>query len=156
MKIEEDEKMVRWAIKMATAGAAKKVGGPFGAVIVKAGEVLSAESNRVYANNDPTAHGEIQAIRAACQKIGSRHLEGATLYTSCEPCPMCFSAAHYAKIDRIVYAASHADADEIAGFGVDKLYRELAKPLAEREIQHQQLLRKEGLEPFNDWVSSKK
>jgi len=151
-----DEYFLRQAIALAQEGSQLGKGGPFGALIVKNGEVLARAYNRVIADNDPTAHAEIVAIRAAAEQLENRHLKGCTLYTSCEPCPMCFSAAYFAKIDRVVFAASHPDAGKIAGFGMEDLYEELGKPPLARRPSHEQLLRQEGLRPFEIWVAKNK
>jgi guanine deaminase len=108
-------------------------GGPFGAVIVRAGRILAEGTNRVTATNDPTAHAEIVAIRDAARALGDFRLTGCDLYASCEPCPMCLAAAHWARVDRIVFAASREDAAR-AGFDDAFLYQELAEPLAARSI----------------------
>lgn len=140
------------AIALAKSAKKEKKGGPFGAVIVKDGEVIGRSGNRVYINHDPTAHAEIEAIRDACRRLKSRRLDGCVLYSSCEPCPMCFSALYFARIERVIFAASHQDAGEIAGFGMEGLYQELSRPVLERELGHEQLLREEGLEVFWGWV----
>lgn len=127
-------------------------GGPFGAVVVKDDEVIGQSGNRVYAENDPTAHGEIMAIRDACQTLGSRKLEGCTLYSTCEPCPMCFSAIYFSGIQKVYFAAYHSDAGRIAGFGMEALYTELTKPIEARELTHIQLARTEGIELLEEWT----
>ncbi len=103
-------------------------GGPFGAVIVRDGEVIATGCNRVTANNDPTAHAEVMAIRAACDSLGTFNLKGATIYSSCEPCPMCLSALYWAGVDRIIYGNTQHDADVI-DFSDEYIYKELALPL---------------------------
>ena len=128
-------------------------GGPFGAVILRDGKIIGKSGNRVFAEKDPTAHGEIMAIRNACQNINDPYLEDCVMYSTCEPCAMCFSAIFYAGIKKVYYAAYHKDADRIAGFGVDKLYAELKKPLDERNIDHIQLLHKEGVDLLQEWAN---
>ena len=125
-------------------------GGPFGAVIVKDGEIIAEGTNRVTANNDPTAHAEVTAIRAACSSLETFQLNGAVVYTSCEPCPMCLSAIYWAGIDKIYYGNTKKDADEI-NFGDDFIYEEIAKPYAARRIPMMQLLRDEALAAFRAW-----
>ena len=108
-------------------------GGPFGAVIVRDGQVLAEGWNRVTSSNDPTAHAEVTAIRRACEALGTFSLPGATLYTSCEPCPMCLASAYWARVSRIVFANTRADAASI-GFDDQLLYDEIPKPVTERLI----------------------
>lgn len=146
-----DQFFLRRAIELAIEGMSKGRGGPFGALITKEGQIIAQSSNQVYQNLDPTAHAEIEAIRAACRQLGTRKLEDCTIYSSCEPCPMCYSALRFAGIDRIVYAASHADAGRIAGFGMEELYAELSKSISERLVPSEQLLREEGWKPFEEW-----
>ncbi len=155
MTTNSDAHFLRQAIQLAQTGSQVGAGGPFGAVIVKNGAVLAEAYNKVYAEHDATAHAEIVAIRLAGKKLESRSLAGCTLYTSCEPCPMCFSAAYFAKIERIVFATSHADAGRIAGFGMENLYAELAKQPLERTPEHEQLLQEEGFVPFELWRKNK-
>ena len=116
----DDERWVSQAVALATANVADG-GGPFGAVVVRAGVVIGTGQNRVTRDNDPTAHAEIQAIRAACLTIEDFSLAGATVYTSCEPCPMCLAACLWARVDRVVYAADRADAAR-AGFDDSAFY----------------------------------
>ena len=125
-------------------------GGPFGAVIVKDGEIIAEGVNRVTANNDPTAHAEVTAIRAACAKLQNFQLEGCAVYTSCEPCPMCLSAIYWAGISKIYYGNTKKDADDI-NFGDDFIYEEIAKPYAARRIPMMQFLRDEALAAFRAW-----
>lgn len=108
-------------------------GGPFGAVIVKDGLVIGEGHNKVVMSCDPTAHAEVMAIRDACQKVGSHSLAGCTIYTSCEPCPMCLSACYWAGLDFIYYANNRKDAAGV-GFDDDFIYEEFTKPLTERRI----------------------
>ena len=126
-------------------------GGPFGAVIVRDGEVIATGTNRVTANNDPTAHAEVNAIRSACAKEGTFKLEGCTCYTSCEPCPMCLSALYWAGVERIVYGNTKDDAKAI-NFDDSFIYDEITKPYALRAIPCQNLMREEALEGFRAWA----
>lgn len=113
------------AIAEAAAGVAAGEGGPFGAVVVKDGQVIARGHNQVVAHDDPTAHAEVQAIRAACRALGSFDLSGCEIYATCEPCPMCFAAIHWARLDRVRFGASRADAAAV-GFDDDAIYRVLA------------------------------
>lgn len=146
-----DLHFLRQAIRLALEGMSRNEGGPFGALIVRDGQVIGQGHNQVLATNDPTAHAEMVAIRQACRHLGHFQLEGCVLYASCEPCPMCLGAIYWARPDRIVYAASHQDAAEIAGFDDEFIYQELELPPPDRRIPGLQLLREEGLEPFYRW-----
>ena len=125
-------------------------GGPFGAVIVREGEVIAEGTNRVTANIDPTAHAEVMAIRRACQQVKDFRLKGCTIYTSCEPCPMCLSAIYWAGIDKIYYGNTKEDADAI-GFSDDVIYKEFTLPLTERTIPMRPLMRHEAQQAFREW-----
>jgi guanine deaminase len=149
-QIESSEAAMRRAINLASAGVLDGLGGPFGAVIVKAGRVLSEGENRVTSSGDPTAHAEIVAIRAACEVLGTHVLEGCEIYSSCEPCPMCLSAISWARIDRLYYGASRREAAN-AGFDDERLYLEIAKAPSERKLSCVCLLPQEALESFKVW-----
>jgi len=125
-------------------------GGPFGAVIVKDGQIVGEGANRVTASLDPTAHAEIVAIRTACAKLKTFNLSGCTIYTSCEPCPMCLAALYWARINTIYYANTKDDAAAI-GFDDAFLYHEISLPPAQRTIHSEQLLHAEGLTVFSLW-----
>jgi len=131
----------------------KRGGGPFGAVIVRRGEVVGEGFNRVTATNDPTAHAEVVAIRDACQRLGTFSLNGCEIYTSCEPCPMCLSAIYWARIDRIWFANTKVDAAAI-DFDDHFIYDELAKDAAHRAIPMQPMLREEALAAFREWQAN--
>jgi tRNA(Arg) A34 adenosine deaminase TadA len=150
---EESRAFMRRAIANARkAGIEEKTGWPFGAVIVdREGRVLGDGSNHVFANFDPTAHAEVQAIRAACAAIKSFSLEGCILYTSSEPCPMCLAAAYWSGVDGIVYGALADDAAIINGFGDAFLYGQLALPPAERKLASVDLLRDEAVAVLRDY-----
>lgn len=148
-----DESFLSRAIELARQGSELGHGGPFGALVVRDGQVLGQGWNRVIVDNDPTAHAEVCAIRMACQRIGSFHLHGATLYASGEPCPMCLAAAYWARIERIVFANSRDQAAAI-GFCDDELYAELGKHLQERRIRMEHLPLPEALQPLNDWLAN--
>jgi tRNA(Arg) A34 adenosine deaminase TadA len=128
-------------------------GGPFGAVIVLGDEVVGEGTNRVTTQNDPTAHAEVVAIREACAKLKRFSLAGAQIFTSCEPCPMCLGAIHWARLDKIWYAATREDAARI-GFDDDLLYRELSLPLAQRSTPLEQLARTEAVEVMQEWQAN--
>ncbi|HEB97462.1 MAG TPA: nucleoside deaminase [Sedimenticola thiotaurini] len=144
---------MREAIALAAEGAGRGDGGPFGALVVLGGEVIGRGWNRVLAEQDPTAHAEVIAIRQAARRLGSPHLQGAVLYSSCEPCPMCLCAAYWARLERICYGATAADAAAI-GFDDGWLYRELARPRGERRMPMEQALRDEVLAVFRQWEAS--
>jgi tRNA(Arg) A34 adenosine deaminase TadA len=125
-------------------------GGPFGAVVVKEGEIIARSGNSVTRDNDPTAHAEVNAIREAAKVLKNHDLSGCVIYSSCEPCPMCLSAIYWARIDRIYYGNNRYDAADI-GFDDNFLYEELRKDLNERTIPIEQLDRNEALKTFAAW-----
>ena len=125
-------------------------GGPFAAIVVKDGTVVGRGWNRVTGCNDPTAHAEIGAIRDACRQLGTFSLEGAVIYTSCEPCPMCLAAIYWAHIARVFYANTTQDAAAI-GFDDEFLYSELARPAPERSLPMEQVSVSEALDVFAEW-----
>ena len=137
------------AINAAFEGMRQK-GGPFGAVVVKNGEIVGKGSNCVTETNDPTAHAEIVAIRDACKKLGSFQLEGCEIYTSCEPCPMCLGAIYWARPDKVFYACDKDDAAD-SGFDDAFIYKELKLPLSERKVPFVQMSREEALSVFAEW-----
>ena len=147
-----DDHFLARAVELAARGSAAGDGGPFGAIIVRGGEIVAEGWNRVVAGNDPTAHAEIAAIRAACSALGSFHLPGCTLYASSEPCPMCLSAAYWARIPRIVFANSRADAAAI-GFCDDELYCEIGRPFPERSIVMEHRPLPGSLDPLRRWAA---
>ncbi len=125
-------------------------GGPFGAVIVRNGEVVATGVNRVTANSDPTAHAEVSAIRSACQKLGTFLLDGCEIYSSCEPCPMCLGAIYWAHIERLYYGANKQDAAD-AGFDDSFIYHELAIRPADRRLKMRVLMAGEAQTVFQVW-----
>ena len=137
------------AIALATANACEG-GGPFGAVVVRDGEVIGRGVNQVTTRHDPTAHAEVQAIRAACDSLGTHELAGCTLYASCEPCPMCLGAILWARVGRLVYAASREDA-AAAGFDDSLFHEEVSRPAAERELPSEHLPHPDTGTPFATW-----
>ena len=128
----------------------KSGGGPFGSVIVKNNKIISEGMNRVTKSNDPTAHGEIVAIRNACKNLGDFSLKGCELYTSCEPCPLCLSAIYWSRIDKVYYANTRNDAQKI-NFDDSFIYSEIMKKIEQRKIPMKQQLRDKALEAFRLW-----
>lgn len=128
------------------------LGGPFGAVIVRDGRVIAEGFNQVTSANDPTAHAEMVAIRAACRALGTFTLAGCELYTSCEPCPMCLAAIYWARLDRVYFANDRADAARI-GFDDESLYREIAMPIENRSLPLIHLPLAEAGAAFSEWES---
>lgn len=145
----QDKSFMQQAIDLSIENVANG-GGPFGAVIVKNNKIVATGVNRVTANNDPTAHAEVSAIRAACQKENSFKLEGCTIYTSCEPCPMCLSAIYWAGISRICFANTKQDAEDI-NFGDKFIYEEIERPVSKRTIPTETFMRDEALQAFRNW-----
>jgi guanine deaminase len=140
------------AIRLARARMLAMEGGPFGALVVKDGEIIARGWNQVTSSNDPTAHAEIVAIRAACEKLATFRLTGCILYVNCEPCPMCLAACYWAGIDRIVHAANRDDAAAI-GFADAFIYREICLPPPQRTLPMQQVGRDGALAVFAEWES---
>ena len=145
----EDAKFMQQAIDLSIENVANG-GGPFGAVIVRDGEVIATGTNRVTANCDPTAHAEVSAIRAACAKLGDFKLSGCTIYSSCEPCPMCLSALYWAGVERIFYGNTKQDAKEI-DFDDSFIYDQIALDYSERSIPCINIMRDNALEGFKAW-----
>ena len=146
------EDFMREAIKEADAGMRGGRGGPFGCVIVRQGEVIARGNNRVTSTNDPTAHAEVTAIREACAALKTLPLNDCELYTSCEPCPMCLAAIYWARIPRVFYGNTRADAAAI-GFDDDFIYQQIPLAPDRRTIAMQPLLRPEAQISFTDWVA---
>jgi len=150
MEPPDDLAFLRLAIEASKASLDDDVGGPFGALLVRDGEILAHGRNRVLGDHDPTAHAEVVAIRRAAAKLGTHNLEGCTIYSSCEPCPMCLAAIHWAGIERIVFAAGREDAAGI-GFADAALYEELGRSLEARSTPTEQSLREEGRAVMEAW-----
>ncbi|WP_339710330.1 nucleoside deaminase [uncultured Kriegella sp.] len=146
----DDKKFMRRAIQLAHEGMDNNLGGPFGAVIVKNNSIIAEGNNNVTTKNDPTAHAEVVAIRKACEKLSSFQLEGCTIYTSCEPCPMCLGAIYWARPTRVVYACNRQDAANI-DFDDQFIYDELMVDMEDRKIPFEQVLRNEALTVFQAW-----
>jgi guanine deaminase len=144
---------MRRAIALASENVRSGAGGPFAAVIVRDGMVIGEGANSVTRTNDPTAHGEVTAIRAACRAQGAFSLQGCEIYTSCEPCPMCLAAIYWARLDRIWFGNTSTDAARIA-FDDAFLYREMALPIEARSIPTSILLREQAWESFQLWLDS--
>lgn len=143
------EELMGRAIELSKKSVASG-GGPFGAVIVKNGGIISEASNTVTQTNDPTAHAEVNAIRTACEKLKTFKLEGCELYTSCEPCPMCLSAAYWAGIEKIYFGNSRTDAKNI-NFDDSFIYDQIPLNPTERSIPSTQILKDEAFEAFRMW-----
>lgn len=146
----EDEKFMQQAIQISIDNMANG-GGPFGAVIVKDGEVIAEGANRVVPNNDPTAHAEVSAIRSACKKLGTFKLDGCTIYSSCEPCPMCLSAIYWSGISRLCYGNTKKDAAEI-DFDDSFIYDQLHLSYDERSLKCEHFMRSHALTAFRMWA----
>lgn len=144
---------LRQAIELSRKSLSIAGCGPFGAVVVLDGRIIGQGWNQVVATNDPTAHAEIVAIRDACRQLQTFNLKGCTLYASCEPCPMCLAAIYWARIERVVFAATRQDAAQ-AGFDDDFFYREIAHPPGERTILMEQNLQDEAREVFARWLET--
>lgn len=147
---EDDKKFMRRAIALAQNGIDANDGGPFGAIVVKNGEIIGEGCNQVTSTNDPTAHAEVVAIRNACRHLNSFQLEDCVIYTSCEPCPMCLGAIYWARPARMFFACTREDAAGV-GFDDDFIYDELNLPIESRHIQSINFLREEGLAVFENW-----
>lgn len=145
-----DAVWIERAIELAVQNVAEG-GGPFGAVIVRDGELIAEGQNRVTRDLDPTAHAEVQAIRAACQVVGSFSLAGAVLYTSCEPCPLCLSASLWARVDRVVFAADRDDAAR-GGFDDRAFYELFETPRSEWHVAIDSVRPENAAEPFDAWL----
>ncbi len=145
-----DHDFLRRAIELGLEGMRKGQGGPFGAVVVKDGQIVGKGWNRVTSSSDPTAHAEVTAIRDACRNLKDFQLTGCVLYTSCEPCPMCLGAIYWARPDRFVFAAGREDA-AAAGFDDQFIYDELPMPPANRSLPGEQMLSEEGAAMFERW-----
>ena len=141
---------MREAIKL-SAESVQSGGGPFGAVIVRNGEIIARGENRVTVCNDPTAHAEVSAIREAAARMGTYDLSGCEIYSSCEPCPMCLGAIYWARLDRLYYAGTRADAANV-GFDDAHIYEELPLDPSQRELPTESLLREEAQRVFEAWA----
>jgi guanine deaminase len=149
--MQSEKDLMQLAIRLAVENVTSGKGGPFGAVVAKNGEVIATGVNRVTADNDPTAHAEVNAIREACRALGTFQLPGCVLYTSCEPCPMCLGAIYWVRLDSVYYGNTCRDAAE-AGFDDSLIYEELQVPHHERKVPMLRLLPDQAIETFRVWI----
>ncbi len=147
---ENQKQFMLRAIELAENGLKTDAGGPFGAVVVKNGEIIGEGWNCVTSTNDPTAHAEISAIRKACKELDSFQLEGCVLFTSCEPCPMCLGAIYWARLEKIFFGCTREDAAAV-GFDDEFIYEEISRDLDERKIDTINFMRNEALSVFEQW-----
>ena len=148
-----EKRFMEEAIRLAVENVEKGKGGPFGAVIVKVGQIVAACGNTVTPDNDPTAHAEVNVIRTACRQLGTFQLTGCEIYCSCEPCPMCLGAIYWARPESVYYACTKEDAAE-AGFDDSFIYKEIALPEAERTIPFLNRREQPAGEEFRLWGES--
>lgn len=134
---------------MRKAGVTDKTGGPFGAVIVRDGQILAASGNSVLKDNDPSAHAEVNAIRIACKTVGAPNLKGATLYTSCEPCPMCYATAYWARVDKIYFAAAWTDYADL--FDDQNISEDTKRPYAQRTVPVTQMMQADAQKVWDEY-----
>ena len=146
-----NDELMREAIRLSIENVAAG-GGPFGAVIARGGEIIATGVNRVTASNDHTAHAEVSAIRAAAQRLGTFNLADCEIFTSCEPCPMCLGAIYWARLKKVYYANTKADAKS-AGFDDSFIYDELALPQDKRKLPAEAMLRNEAIKAFELWTA---
>ena len=151
MTSKDDIEFMKEAIRLSIENVEQGIGGPFGAVVVKNGKIISRGTNQVTASNDPTAHAEVIAIRKACESLNSFQLEGCEIYCSCEPCPMCLGAIYWARPDKLYYGNSKEDATQI-NFDDQFVYDELKRPINQRKLFTKQMLREEALVAFRKWT----
>jgi len=152
--MDKNEKFMEVAIKLSLENMRSGKGGPFGAVVVKNGEIIARGFNQVTSTNDPTAHAEVVAIREACKVLNSFQLDDCEIYTSCEPCPMCLGAIYWARPKKVYYANTKIDAANI-GFDDAFIYLELELPLTDRKLKFEQLMNEQALTVFNEWNEKK-
>lgn len=148
---EKDKIFMERAIELAQKAVDSEMGGPFGCVVVKDGEIIAEGHNSVTGTNDPTAHAEVVAIRKACEAIGEFQLEGCTIYTSCEPCPMCFGAIYWARPDKVFFGCTRHDAARI-DFDDQFIYDELEKDMDNLKIPFENMMRKDAKRIFDKWA----
>lgn len=150
---EEQNEFMREAIRLSVYNVESGNGGPFGAVVVKDGQIIARGENNVTTHNDPTAHAEVTAIRRACEKLGTFQLDDCEIYTSCEPCPMCLGAIYWARPKALYYANTKQDAAEIE-FDDQFIYEEIARPIEQRKLFTKQMMRDEAIVAFQKWSES--
>lgn len=148
--MEKGEQFMREAIRLSIEKMQAGYGGPFGAVVVRNGEIIARGFNNVTSSNDPTAHAEVDAIRKACAVLQKHQLDDCELYTSCEPCPMCLGAIYWARFKKVYYGNTKQEAAAI-GFDDQFIYEEIEKPLPDRAITMEQLLPEEAIAAFQKW-----
>lgn len=148
---EKDKIFMERAIELAQKAVDSEMGGPFGCVVVKDGEIIAEGHNSVTGTNDPTAHAEVVAIRKACEAIGDFQLEGCTIYTSCEPCPMCFGAIYWARPDKVFFGCTRHDAARI-DFDDQFIYDELEKDMDNLKIPFENMMREDAKRIFDKWA----
>jgi tRNA(Arg) A34 adenosine deaminase TadA len=148
--MENNEKFMDEAIELAIKGVMSDEGGPFGAIVVKDGQVVGKGNNHVTSTNDPTAHAEVMAIRDACRTLNTFQLNGCVLYTSCEPCPMCFGAIYWARLDKVYYSANRHIAS-YHGFDDSFIYNEVNLSFDKRRIPFINISPEKGIVPFREW-----
>lgn len=153
MGLEESKVFMKEAVRLSIDNVDSGKGGPFGAVVVKGGKIISRGTNQVTALNDPTAHAEVVAIRKACEALHSFQLEGCEIYCSCEPCPMCLGAIYWARPAKVFFGNTKEDAARI-GFDDQFIYEELQRPLADRKLFTVQLMPEEANVAFRKWTES--
>ena len=149
----DQQTLIGTLLTLAEDNVRQGLGGPFAALVVKDGIIIGQGCNRVTGQHDPTAHAEMEAIRAACHQLGSHQLHGCVIYSSCEPCPMCLGAIYWARPDKLFYLNSQADAAHI-GFDDQFIYQELARPVAQRQLTTEQLDHPRRLAAFELWQAS--
>jgi guanine deaminase len=145
-----NQQFMREAIRLSFQMMRRDKGGPFGAIVVRKGRIVGRGWNQVTSANDPTAHAEIVAIRQACRRLKTFRLDQCELYTSCEPCPMCLAGIYWARISKVYYGNTRADAARIA-FDDDYISRQIALPMGRRKLPMKQLLRREAHKAFREW-----
>jgi guanine deaminase len=148
--MQSEQDFMQLAIRLATENV-RSGGGPFGAVVVRNGEIVATGVNRVTAENDPTAHAEVNAIREACRALGTFQLPGCVLYTSCEPCPMCLGAIYWVRLDSVYFGNTCHDAAEV-GFDDSLIYEEMKTPHSDRKVPMVRLLPESAIESFRLWA----
>jgi guanine deaminase len=149
--MQSENDFMQLAIRLATENVLSGVGGPFGAVVARNGEIVATGVNRVTADNDPTAHAEVNAIREACKALGTFQLPGCVLYTSCEPCPMCLGAIYWVRLDSVYFGNTCHDAAAV-GFDDHFIYEELSVPRGQRKLSMVRLLPDHAIETFRLWA----
>jgi len=153
MSVKDNNKYMLKAIKMAEENFISGNGGPFGAVVVRNGEIIAVAGNCVTSTNDPTAHAEVVAIREACKTLDTFDLSDCEIFASCEPCPMCLGAILWSRIGKLYYAADRNDAAR-AGFDDELFYRELSLSNDKRLLKPTQILQKEAIKVFDQWIDT--